>query len=188
MEIECDWLRTSGVNWFCIFGTHYWKANQRVAGGSTPALPIIYKATRSIIYHNRVMKDQQQTKTSTTKEDRQQSASTHTEKEANHTEKPLTTAAKPVDDRTYSKGTEAMAWYIERRLRHKSRHCSGVKTPTEDVHRSRHSSGRTDAQEMSQLRFSFHDYTYDGRPQESGTFGSAGAVPEQDCYSYFNSY
>ncbi len=155
-----------------------------------PALPIIYKATRSIIYHNRVMKNQQQTETSTTKEGRQQSASTPTEKEANQTEKPLTTAAKPRDDGTYSKETEAMAWYMERRLGRKSRHSSGVKTPTEDVHRSRHSSGRTDAQEMSQLRFSFHDYTYDGdgRPQESGTFGSAGAVPEQDCYSYFNSY
>ncbi len=149
-------------------------------------MPIIYKANRSIIYHNRAMKDQQQTKTLTTKKDRQQSSSTPTEKEAQFAEKPLTATAKPVESRSYP--TEAMEWYMERRLRRKSRHSSGAKTQTEEVHRSRHSSGRTDAQEMSQCRFSFHDYTYDGRPQESGTFGSAGAVPEQDCYSYFNSY
>ncbi len=77
---------------------------------------------------------------------------------------------------------------MERKLRIKSRHSSGARTPSEEVHRSRHSSGRTEAQEMSQVRFSFHEYTYDGRPQESGTFGSAGAVPEQDCHAYYNSY
>ncbi len=135
------------------------------------------------------MKDQQQTKTQAIKEGSQQSASPPPEKEVTPTEKPLTTtAAQPVESRSYSTETQAVEWYMERRLRRKSRHSSGAKTLTEEVHRSRHSSGRTDAQEMSQLRFSFHDYAYDGRPQESGTFGSAGAVPEQDCHSYFNSY
>ncbi len=49
---------------------------------------------------------------------------------------------------------------MERKLQIKSRHSPGARTPTEDVHRSRHSSGRTDAQEVSLVRFSFHDYIW----------------------------
>ncbi len=57
--------------------------------------------------------------------DRQQSGSTPSEKVTKPTEKSLVTTAKPVDNASYSKGTEALDWYMERRLRSKSKHSSG---------------------------------------------------------------
>ncbi len=105
-------------------------------------MPIIYKGHPSIIYPNRVKNNQQQTKMQTIEEDHQQSGSRPSEKEAKQTEKPLKTAANPVDKGSYSKKSEAMAWYMERKLRIKSRHSSGAKTPTDEVHRSRNATPR----------------------------------------------
>ncbi len=74
------------------------------------------------------------------------------------------------------------------RSRHTSRHNSGYLTPTKSGHRSRRSSGRNDGVEQTQIIFSNYDHSYYGTPEDSCTYGSAGAVPQYDCNAYDNNY
>ncbi len=80
-----------------------------------------------------------------------QSASTPTEKEAKTTEKHLPTTAKQANNGSFTRETEALGWYMGRKLRIKLRHSSGARTPTEEVFRSRHRRPGSVSGEVSRL-------------------------------------
>ncbi len=149
--------------------------------------------------HNRILSDRQKRHTPPIKEEQQQcfhTAPKKAEEGANSLVNALPQQASPDSINTLNrKDCSYDADPIQSRppnfaskSRHRSRHYSGYLTPTKSGRHSRRTSGRNDAVEQTQIIFSNYDHSYYGTPEDSCTYGSAGAVPQYDCNAYDNNY